>query len=99
MKIQVIDFFCGGGGATKGFVEAGAYVSLAVDSWGSAMRLHELNHPEIPFILRELGGDFEETYLMVDEFIEPTIKHIHLHGSPPCQALSTASTIRGRWKM
>ena len=91
LKIQVIDFFAGGGGASKGFIDAGAYVCLAVDSWESAMRLHELNHPKIPFILTELGGDFEETYLMVDEFIEPTIRHIHLHGSPPCQALSNAS--------
>lgn len=91
MNIEVIDLFAGGGGATQGFIEAGADVVLAVDSWDSAIKLHELNHPGIPIINEILGTKTNDEY--IELFLEflGNPEHVHLHGSPPCQAISNAS--------
>jgi site-specific DNA-cytosine methylase len=91
MNIEVIDLFAGGGGATEGFIQGGGNVVLAVDSWDSAIKLHELNHPEIPIINEILGTKTNDEYIQLFlEFIENP-DHVHLHGSPPCQAISNAS--------
>lgn len=90
MKIQVIDLFCGGGGASQGFKEAGAKVALAIDNWEPAIKLHQYNHPEIPIMNYQLGNDIQEIINLFFEFLEEG-GHVHLHGSPPCQAISTAS--------
>lgn len=91
MKISVIDLFCGGGGATQGFIDAGANVVLAIDNWDKAIKLHELNHPDLPILNYQLGGNFQELIDLFLEFVDLE-GHIHLHGSPPCQDLSNAST-------
>jgi len=94
MKIQVIDLFCGGGGATEGFIQGGGDVVLAIDSWDSAIKLHELNHPTIPILNEVLGTKVFQYY--IDLFLEflDNPDHVHLHGSPPCQAISNASSIK-----
>lgn len=92
MKISVIDLFCGGGGATQGFIDAGAHVVLAIDNWDKAIKLHELNHPDLPILNYELGGNFQDLVNLFLEFIDESTNHVHLHGSPPCQDLSNASS-------
>lgn len=88
-----IDLFCGGGGATEGFENGGMKIALAVDSWEAALRVHEANHPETPTLRLSLGGCIKSTARILMRYLPKNRDgfHFHLHGSPPCQAFSTAS--------
>jgi len=91
--IAVIDLFCGMGGFSQGAIEAGAKVVLAVDLWEEALKVHIHNHPSTPIIRMTLGTKNQFSLFMRE--VEKWRKmgyHVHLHGSPPCQALSNASS-------
>jgi DNA (cytosine-5)-methyltransferase 1 len=90
--IVVVDLFCGMGGFTQGAIDAGANVILSVDAWDEACDVHEKNHPGVRIDCIQLGNP--EWYKGLLRFLEPYRRthHIHLHGSPPCQALSNASS-------
>lgn len=89
-EVQGVDLFCGGGGTTEGFTLAGAKVVLAIDAWDEAVKAHKLNHPNVECLLFELGGSIGEAASIIRSRLSPNA-HFHLHGSPPCQALSNAS--------
>jgi len=90
-SIAVVDLYCGMGGFTQGAIEAGAMVILSADFWDEAVKVHKLNHPDIPCLQLKLGtpSDWKLIKKFIDKYPD---YHIHLHGSPPCQALSNAST-------
>ena len=89
--VVVVDLFCGMGGFTQGAIDAGAQVILSVDVWEEACKVHEANHPGTRIDCIELGDP--DWYKVLLRFLKPYRRnfHIHLHGSPPCQALSIAS--------
>lgn len=88
--VEVVDLFCGGGGFSEGAKNAGAKVVCAIDNWDAALKVHHANHPKVPTFNFELGGSIVETAVFIREHLTPG-SHFHLHGSPPCQALSNAS--------
>jgi len=89
--IAVIDLYCGMGGFTQGAVEAGATVIVSCDFWNEAVKVHKLNHPGIPCLQLKLGSPSD--WKLIKQYIDKYPNHhIHLHGSPPCQALSNASS-------
>lgn len=88
--VEVVDLFCGGGGFSTGAIQGGAKVVLAIDFWKPALKVHHANHPNVPTAEIELGGSIVETAVFIREHLTPG-SHFHLHGSPPCQALSNAS--------
>lgn len=93
-EVIAVDLYCGGGGATQGMIDAGATVALSVDSWDVAETLHKHNYPDVPFVLHELGDD-ESDFELITQALTPYLNrrlgyHIHIHGSPPCQAISAA---------
>ena len=91
--IAVIDLFCGMGGFSQGSIEAGAKVVLAVDLWEEALNVHLHNHPGTPIKRMSLGTKNQFSLFMRE--VEKWRKmgyHVHIHGSPPCQALSNASS-------
>ena len=89
--IAVIDLYCGMGGFTQGAVEAGATVILSCDFWEVAVKVHKLNHTGIPCLQLKLGSPSD--WKLIKKYIDKYPNHhIHLHGSPPCQALSNASS-------
>ena len=89
--VAVIDLYCGMGGFTQGAVEAGATVILSCDFWDEAVKVHKLNHPGIPCLQLKLGSPSD--WKLIKQYIDKYPNHhIHLHGSPPCQALSNASS-------
>jgi site-specific DNA-cytosine methylase len=93
-KIVVVDLFCGGGGFSTGAVQAGAVIALAMDLWTPAMKVHHANHPYVPFLQHEVG-DLDIDVALIRKYVQPYLDmgyHFHLHGSPPCQALSNASS-------
>ena len=90
--VAYIDLFAGMGGFTTGAIDAGAVCIVSVDSWSESNRVHKANHPTVPILNIELGHDSHWRFFkrMVDEWRRMGY-HIHIHGSPPCQALSNAS--------
>jgi DNA (cytosine-5)-methyltransferase 1 len=82
---QFADVFCGGGGASCGATLAGFTVVSAVDSWPEALACHAENHP----------GCVHTCAAMPDAEVRIARRgrnaHLHVHVSPPCQALSTAN--------
>ena len=90
--VAFIDLFSGLGGFTTGAVNAGATCIVSVDSWAEANKVHLANHPKVPYKTMELGhpSHWKMFKRMVEEYKELGY-HVHIHGSPPCQALSNAS--------
>ena len=87
----MVDLFCGAGGLSEGFRQAGFRTVLAVDSNPVALRTYRLNHPEVPEdrVICEDLVDFRRDGerlrgLLADERIDVLI------GGPPCQGFSRA---------
>ena len=91
--VAFIDLFAGMGGFTTGAIDAGAVCIVSVDSWSESNRVHKANHPLVPTLNLELGhpSHWRIFKRMVDEWRRMGY-HVHIHGSPPCQDLSNAST-------
>jgi DNA (cytosine-5)-methyltransferase 1 len=73
--------FCGAGGFSEGFRQAGFRVSKALDIWAPAIRTHERNHPDTLAIRGDILTFQPETLGPIDVLI----------GSPPCTQFSFAN--------
>jgi len=82
---KFVDLFAGFGGASVGATDAGCDVVLAVDCWKEAMEVHALNHPETVHLCVSLPPEQPLPLPAAGE-------RWHMHGSPPCTALSKAAT-------
>ena len=90
--VAFIDLFSGMGGFTTGAINAGATCILSVDSWAEANKVHSANHPDVPYKTMELGHPSHwKMFKRLVDFYKELGCHVHIHGSPPCQALSNAS--------
>jgi DNA (cytosine-5)-methyltransferase 1 len=82
----VIDLFCGCGGLSYGFIEAGYDVVLGIDHWKDAIETFKYNHKSSIGIVADL---FNETPKKISE--KTGIKNVDLIiGGPPCQGFSLA---------
>lgn len=85
MTLTVIDLFCGAGGFSKGFIDAGCEVLLGIDSAKGAVKTYVWNLAGVWAIL----GDVKEIpitlvkTLIADQDVDMII------GSPPCQGFTT----------
>lgn len=79
-NITVIDLFCGSGGFTEGFYQAGFDVVWAIDNWSPAVETHRRNHPETEVVKKDIME------VDLDEIPEADI----VIGSPPCGNFSYA---------
>ena len=84
--MNVIDLFCGCGGFSRGFKQAGFNICLGVDIWKDATTTYKENFPEAKTITGDiscLNGDdlLSVTGLKADE-VDIII------GGPPCQGFS-----------
>ena len=89
--VVVIDLFAGAGGFTEGALAAGAKVAVSIDFWEPAVLLHRHNQPNVLMVQHELGNLVKDVQLIRKYLARYPNHHVHLHGSPPCQALSNAS--------
>ena len=90
--VAFIDLFSGMGGFTTGAINAGATCILSVDSWAEANKVHLSNHADVPYKTMELGHPSHwKMFKRLVDFYKELGYHVHIHGSPPCQALSNAS--------
>lgn len=84
--ITFADVFCGCGGLSHGLYRHEKFKGiLAVDSWPVAGKVFSLNHPDMPFELRDLF-DSEDLRGIEDRLRG---KCDVLLGGPPCQGFST----------
>lgn len=82
---KVADFFCGAGGFSEGFRQAGFKIEFALDRWDVAINTHKLNHPDTNHkIIDILSLPAEKINLMIPD-TEIII------GSPPCVSFSTSN--------
>lgn len=86
--MKVADFFCGAGGFSEGFRQAGFDVIFAVDKWAPAVETHRANHPNGQTIL----GDIIEIAKLSDEEFNKIVPDTEvIIGSPPCVAFSNSN--------
>jgi DNA (cytosine-5)-methyltransferase 1 len=85
-KPTVIDLFCGCGGLSFGFIEAGYNVVLGIDHWKDAIATFENTHSNAKGLVADL---FTETPKEISS--KTGIKKVDLIiGGPPCQGFSIA---------
>ena len=83
--MRVADFFCGGGGFSEGFRQAGFDIVFAVDKWEPAVTTYRGNKPGVNVVL----DDVIRISNLDDEEFERTLPDSEvIIGSPPCQAFS-----------
>lgn len=92
-RLTVIDLFCGAGGLSEGFRQAGFSVLAGNDLFESAGKTFEATHPEAKFFgdpIQDLSAErlLSETGLRRGELT-------CLVGGPPCQAFSVYNHQRG----
>lgn len=90
-RLSLVDMFCGAGGLSEGFRQAGFRTVMAVDADPQAMRTYRLNHPEVDeqaMLCRDIRGFRDEA-----ENIRALIGEREIDvlvGGPPCQGFSRA---------
>ncbi len=90
-KLTLVDFFCGAGGLSLGFLQEGFNIKLANDIEDVCIETYKYNHPELPSskIIQEDIRDFVD---FVGKYIDGDIDVVV--GGPPCQGFSTANQQR-----
>lgn len=85
-KPSVLDLFCGCGGLSLGFMQAGFDVKLGIDSWSDAIKTFNATHPNAQGIVEDLFT------VKPQEIADKTgLKSIDvIIGGPPCQGFSIA---------
>lgn len=85
-KLNIIDLFCGCGGLSLGFENAGFNVLLGIDMWEDALVTYRHNHKNGNTLCADLAS------LPVEE-VDKAINHKKVDviiGGPPCQGFSIA---------
>lgn len=84
-KLTVIDLFCGCGGLSQGFIDAGYDVLLGVDNDEAALSTFKHNHKQSKTLLADLSKD--ETIEEIADIVGEEKIDIII-GGPPCQGFS-----------
>ena len=83
--MKVVDFFCGGGGFSEGFRQAGFDIVFAVDKWEPAIITYKGNKPGVNAVLDDV---IRISNLPDDQFEALVPDSEVIIGSPPCQSFS-----------
>lgn len=88
---RLIDFFCGAGGLSLGFVQEGFQIDLANDHEDVCIETYKYNHPEIPEN-KVIQGDIRKIVDHIGDYLTKDIDIVI--GGPPCQGFSSANQQR-----
>lgn len=86
MNNNVLDLFCGCGGLSLGFEQAGFNILMGIDIWSDALRSFAFNHKGTKTMTADLSS-------LSPEVVDKAINHIPINviiGGPPCQGFSVA---------
>lgn len=84
MKNKIIDLFCGCGGLSLGFEQAGFEVAYAIDMWQAAINTYNHNHNGQVAECRDIH---ELTKEKLQE-LKKSGEIVGVIGGPPCQGFS-----------
>ena len=89
-ELTCVDLFCGAGGITLGFKNAGIRPLVSSDINEFAAKTHQYNFPEIPFIKGDLSlpKNKKELISIVTKQLKKNETIDVLVGGPPCQGFS-----------
>ncbi len=90
-NLTLVDFFCGAGGLSLGFLQEGFNVKLANDIEDVCIQTYKYNHPELP-TSKLIKGDIKEIVDHIEDYINEDIDIVV--GGPPCQGFSEANRQR-----
>ncbi len=90
-KPKVVDLFCGAGGLSLGFKNAGFKLELAVDNDVHCIETFRYNHPEVEDN-RVFNSDIREIENKIRDLGSENIDVVC--GGPPCQGFSSANQQR-----
>lgn len=85
---NVIDLFCGCGGFSKGFEEAGFDVRFGVDLWNDAIVTYKKNFPNAVVLNEDIGKVSGQQILEMCNMTSDEVDVII--GGPPCQGFSVS---------
>lgn len=88
-EYNVLDLFCGCGGLSRGFIDAGFSVKLGIDFDDKALETFAHNHGEATAMKLDLSN-LDNVEKISDFFNEKGYKLDVLVGGPPCQGFSLA---------
>lgn len=86
-----VDFFCGAGGLSCGFRQAGFKVVLANDIQDVCCETYRYNHPETPDDA-VIQGDIKAIINNIEDYVKQPVDMVV--GGPPCQGFSSANQQR-----
>lgn len=86
---NVLDLFCGCGGLSRGFIDAGFNVALGIDFDDMALKTFAANHDNSAALKLDLFNH-DNIQIIKDYLEERKIKIDVLVGGPPCQGFSLA---------
>lgn len=89
--LRVVDFFCGAGGLSLGFIHEGFNIALANDIEDVCIQTYTYNHPELPS-KHVIQGDIRTIVENVQDYVVGDIDVVV--GGPPCQGFSEANRQR-----
>lgn len=81
---KIIDLFCGCGGFSKGFEDAGFEVALAIDNWNDAIETFNINHKRPVGVTKNI---YDFTNDEIKMFANDN-NVVGIIGGPPCQGFS-----------
>ena len=84
--MNVIDLFCGCGGFSKGFEQAGFSVRLGLDIWEDAITTYKINFPNAQTITKDISLLTGDDLLFASGLSADEVDVII--GGPPCQGFS-----------
>ncbi|MBD5343062.1 MAG: DNA cytosine methyltransferase [Bacteroides sp.] len=84
-SLNVLDLFCGCGGLSKGFEEAGYNILIGVDFEQSALNTFNLNHKTAKGVKLDLSK--AESFNQIDALLDGRKLDVII-GGPPCQGFS-----------
>jgi len=88
MGLLAMDLFCGAGGFSHGFYQAGFDIALGIDYWDPALRTHERNGLGKTQKLDLLKFSIDDIVKMKSELDSEIGRIDVLMGSPPCTEFS-----------
>lgn len=83
MKNKIIDLFCGCGGLSLGFEQAGFEPALAIDFWEDAIKTYNFNRKKKTGVCGDICS------LTDKQLLEYKGNVVGVIGGPPCQGFST----------